>query len=149
MLTPKSRSAEKKTRKKDMDTTTLNKIFSEKTLKELFPPSRSVEFFEALFGDNEEGAYDIALAFKGCSPDGKQLDFVLELHERPGKCLACNLTQGLPQVFARHPIINIQGLVEAILEKLGDKASCESWQLGRTHQESRSLHTVPLTINLA
>ena len=37
-------------------------IFSPTTLATLFPPERSNEFFDALFGDADEGAYDIALS---------------------------------------------------------------------------------------
>ncbi len=131
-----------------MDEQRLNTLLDEKNLRNLFPPSRTVEFFEALFGDNEEGAYDIALRYLGCAAAEKRLDFALELHERPGRCLACNLTQGLPQVFERHPIINIQGLVEDIVRSIGEETAGSSWRLGRTHQQARNLHVIPLTITL-
>jgi len=127
----------------------LQEIFNEDTLAELFPASRSNDFFEALFGDASEGAYDIRLRFDGYDPDANTLRFYLDLHERPGCCLACNLTYGLPEVFSRHPVINIKGLVKDIEERLDGQATCADWQLGTTIQQSRSLHSIPLTIQLA
>lgn len=124
-----------------------NDLFTQETLSKLFPAERANDFFDALFGDAEEGAYDIKLAFKGGSDS--TLHFELELHERPGRCLACNLTYGLPEVFSRHPVINIKGLVAAIDTALGDAASCADWRLGTTNSVSKSLHTIPLLINLA
>ena len=127
----------------------LQEIFNEDTLAELFPASRSNDFFEALFGDASEGAYDIQLRFDGYDPDANTLRFYLDLHERPGCCLACNLTYGLPEVFSRHPVINIKGLVKDIEERLDGQATCADWQLGTTIQQSRSLHSIPLTIQLS
>jgi hypothetical protein len=123
-------------------------IFTDEVLRTLFPPERSNAFFDALFGDAAEGSYDIALTFERYDKDGQTLTFLLNLHERPGRCLACNLTHGLPEVFKRHPIINIKGLVEDIERLLGGKFSCESWVLGRTDQKRRSLHCIPLEIQL-
>ena len=71
-------------------------IFTDKALQALFPPERTHDFFDALFGDANEGAYDIALSFNGYDSTGQTLNFLLNLHERPGRCLACNLTHGLP-----------------------------------------------------
>lgn len=125
----------------------IHEIFTEDVLSQLFPAQRSADFFEALFGDAEEGAYDIALTFKG--QDNGCLHFSLDLHERPNRCLACNLTSGLPEVFSRHKVINIAGLVAAIEQKLDGRAKCGSWKLGRTQQVSKSLHCIPLQITLA
>lgn len=125
----------------------MHDIFTKEVLIQLFPAQRAADFFEALFGDAEEGAYDIALTFKG--QDSGSLHFSLDLHERPGRCLACNLTSGLPEVFARHKVINIAGLVEEIGRKLKGGATCGSWKLGRTQQVSKSLHCIPLQISLA
>ncbi len=122
-------------------------IFSQQVLRELFPPERSDEYFEALFGDAEEGAFDIVLSYSG-SANG-QLLFELQLHERAGHCLACNLTQGLPQVFSRHPVINVRGLVEQIDNLLGNQYSCGEWALANTQHQSNSLHVVPLTISIS
>lgn len=130
-----------------MDSQTLKNLFTPETLQRLFPKERADEFFEALFGDAGEGAYDIELAYRGLQ--GDQLIMDLLLHERPGRCLACNLTQGLPQVFNRHPIINIKGLVADIGELLRGQATCTDWSLGFTEQRSRSLHIVPVKIRLA
>ena len=123
-------------------------IFTSKALQSLFPPERSHDFFDALFGDASEGAYDIALTFDGYDTAKQTLNFLLNLHERPGRCLACNLTSGLPQVFSRHPVINIKGLVEEIEKLLGGKVVCESWKLGHTIQKGRSLHCIPLQIQV-
>lgn len=122
-------------------------LFTQKRCASLFPKTRSDDFFEALFGDAAEGAYDIELAFRAISDS--QLDMELRLNQRPGCCLACNLTQGLPQVFSRHPIININGLVAAIDTLLEEKATCKSWKLSATEQLSQALHIVPLHIELA
>ena len=123
-------------------------IFTDKALQALFPPGRSNEFFDALFGDASEGAYDITLSFEGYDKAGHVLHFFLNLHERPGRCLACNLTHGLPEVFKRHPIINIKGLVGEIEQLLGGEIVCESWKLGRTEQKGRTLHCIPLQVQL-
>ncbi len=119
-------------------------IFTEQKLQELFPPTRADEFFEALFGDASEGAYDITLHFAG--QQGDALHFELHLGQRPGKCLACNLTYGLPEVFQRHPIIDIAGLAKNIAAAVGRPLS--DWQLGRTVEVSRELHKIPLTVTL-
>lgn len=131
-----------------MNENKFDSIFSKTILRELFPPSRTVDFFEALFGDNEEGAYDIILGFQGYAPDARLLTFNLELHERKGKCLACNLTHGLPEVFSRHPIINIKDLVEDIEKQLGGEVRCGEWRLGTTRQQRRDLHVIPLMITI-
>jgi hypothetical protein len=121
-------------------------IYSQEKLDTLFPSERSNQFFDALFGDADEGAYDIRLVFK--SAKGNQLHFDFELHQRPGKCLACNLTYGLPQVFMRHPIINTEGVVEQLCGMLNGKGACSDWKLGSAQEISRALHVVPLIITL-
>jgi hypothetical protein len=121
-------------------------LFPKETCRKLFPPERTGEFFEALLGDANEGSYDIELQYAGAS--SKQIDFDLLLHERPGHCLACNLTLGLPQVFSRHPIINISGIVDEIDRILGDEAMTGEWNLGYTQQRNSSMHSIPLTIEL-
>jgi len=125
-----------------------DQLFNQQTLAEIFPSNRADQFFEALFGDASEGAYDISLAFKEHRPQDNTLLFELHLSQRPGCCLACNLTHGLPTVFSRHPVINIKGVVDEIDKRLGDNLSCKEWRLGATNSVSSALHTVPLTINL-
>jgi hypothetical protein len=127
----------------------MNDVFTNEVLQELFPAQRANEFFEALFGDADEGAYDISLSFQGHNEKSNTLHFNLDLHERPGCCLACNLTSGLPDVFSRHKVINIEGLVTDVEKKLDGKAKCEAWKLGRTQQPQKSLHSIPLQIDLA
>jgi hypothetical protein len=129
-----------------MDTKTIDALFTPEALQQLFPKERSNEFFDALFGDASEGAYDIELAYNGT--DGKNITLELRLHERPGCCLACNLTQGLPQVFTRHPVINVAGLVEAVDKMLAGQAKCRGWSLGRTEQRRKEMHLIPLIIEL-
>jgi hypothetical protein len=122
------------------------RIFSREKLDQLFPAERADMFFDALLGDPEDGAYDIRLAFNDFK-EGKLL-FELELHQRPSKCLACNLTYGLPTVFARHPVIDMKGLVGDICRMLDGSGRCGSWKLGATQERSRRLHVVPLTIDV-
>jgi len=129
-----------------MDTSKIDALFTPETLKQLFPEERTNDFFEALFGDADEGAYDIALGYGGVSAN--TLIMELTLHERPGCCLACNLTQGLPQVFSRHPIINVSGIVADIDTLLGDSASCKEWSLGHTEQRQKEIHIIPIKITL-
>ncbi|MBM9511673.1 pancreas/duodenum homeobox protein 1 [Desulfogranum marinum] len=120
--------------------------FTAEKLAELFPPQRSNDFFEALFGDAEEGAFDIRLAYNRYDSADETLHFTLDLHERPGKCLACNLTYGLPDVFTRHPIINLTRLIKDIDALMGDDYMCEEWKLGATQQQQSALHSIPLVI---
>ena len=118
-------------------------VFTREKLDELFPPERSDDFFDALYGDPAEGAYDIRLVFRAAEP--QTLHFAFELHQRPGKCLACNLTYGLPQVFTRHPLINLKGLAGE-LGRLAGWNEKLSFQLGRTEESSPELHLIPLRI---
>ena len=119
-------------------------VFTREKLDELFPPERSDDFFDALYGDPAEGAYDIRLVFRAAKD--KTLHFAFELHQRPGKCLACNLTYGLPQVFTRHPRINLKGLAGELGGLVGVSAQALHFQLGRTEELSAELHVIPLRI---
>ncbi|GAB4344477.1 MAG: hypothetical protein Kow0089_21040 [Desulfobulbaceae bacterium] len=132
-----------------MDNQTLRTLLTDEVLAGLFPPERTNEFFEALFGDADEGAYDIRLRYHGFDPASSTLQLNLDLHERPGSCLVCSLTYGLPEVFSRHPVINIKGLVADIGKHLDGVAVCGDWRLGTTVQEEKSRHSIPLTITLA
>jgi len=121
------------------------RIFTSAYLDEVFPPSKTDAFFEALFGEAEEGAYDIRLRFEKQGQD--ELVFAFHLLQRPGKCLACNLTYGLPQVFSRHPLLAVGKLAETLCEKAGSTSA--SWALKATREISRSLHVIPFTIKTA
>ena len=121
-------------------------LFSREVCSRLMPSDRANEFFEALFGDADEGAYDIELAYSGSTESAIQFDILLQ--ERPGHCLACNLTQGLPQVFTRHPVINVAGIVEEVNNIIGENGQTGEWSLGYTQQRSNSLHCIPLSIEL-
>ncbi|MBF0203296.1 MAG: pancreas/duodenum homeobox protein 1 [Desulfamplus sp.] len=118
-------------------------IFTRKKLDEIFPNDRADNFFDALYGDASEGAYDISLEFKGMEKN--KLLFEFHLKQRPGKCLACNLTYGLPTVFERHPIINLKGIANSINTLMDGKALCTSWQVGITQEKSRNLHVLPIS----
>ena len=123
-------------------------FFTAEVLQQLLPLHRADQFFEALYGGLEEGAYDIRLVFKRHDPGRNALVFELELQERPGKCLACNLTYGLPQVFSRHPVLNLKGVALEIEKVLQGKARCRSWSLGRTNPRSQTLHVIPFILTL-
>jgi len=123
-----------------------DKLFASDVLKQLFPKDRSDQFFDALYGDAEEGAYDISLEFVGYR--GNRLEFMLRLTQRPEKCITCSLTYGLPEVFTRHPIINIKGLVQNIEVLLDGRGRCVDWQLGSTREISNDVHVIPLDIVL-
>ncbi|MBW1741692.1 MAG: pancreas/duodenum homeobox protein 1 [Deltaproteobacteria bacterium] len=129
-----------------MATENHNDMFTRDVLQKLFPPGRADQFFDALYGDATEGAFDIALEFKGHSQNKLQFEF--HLKQRPDKCLACHLTFGLPEIFSRHPIINTTGLVQEIEQLLNGRARCTNWQLGMTQVVSSELHVIPLTLFL-
>lgn len=122
-------------------------IFTPSVLGSLFPEEKADHFFEALLGDVSEGAYDIQLAYKGY--DHGTLQFELRMVQRPGKCLGCHLTYGLPEVFSRHPVIDIKGLVNKIGILLNDHGQVGAWRLGATRELSRELHVIPLAISFA
>ncbi|MBW1842052.1 MAG: pancreas/duodenum homeobox protein 1 [Deltaproteobacteria bacterium] len=129
-----------------MTTELFDDVFSSDVLKKLFPEDRSDQFFDALYGDSSDGAYDIHLKFK--THDKDRLVFELNLNQRPGKCLTCSLTYGLPAVFARHPIVDINGMVREIEKMLDGRAKCRDWQLGATREVSGTRHVIPLIISL-
>jgi len=129
-----------------MENKGFEKLFAPDVLKRLFPEDRSDQFFDALYGDAEEGAYDISLEF--IRAQGNRLEFLLRLTQRPGKCITCSLTYGLPQVFTRHPIINIKGLVQDIEARLDGRGRCVDWKLGSTQEMSNEIHGIPLIIIL-
>ncbi|MFO7643104.1 MAG: pancreas/duodenum homeobox protein 1 [Desulfosarcina sp.] len=120
--------------------------FTRPVMAEIFPQDRTDRFFEALLGDAGEGAYDIDLVYVGESAE--QIQFEFHLRQRPGRCLACNLTYGLPEVFIRHPVIDMAGLIRQIDSRICNGKRCGTWRLGRTREVSRTLHVLPLSIGL-
>jgi hypothetical protein len=124
----------------------LKHLFSPEAIREIFPRNRADDFFDALYGDPSEGAYDIHLVFK--EQTGDALIFEFQLTRRPEKCLRCSLTYGLPQVFARHPVINVKELVQRINARLDGQGTCGDWRLERTREISEDLHVIPLVISL-
>lgn len=121
-------------------------LFTPDRLDGLFPADRADRFFEALFGDAREGAYDIRLHYDGFQDN--RLQFRFHLTERPGKCLTCSLTYGLPHVLSRHPVIDVAGLVQNIDALLAGSHRCQRWELGRTIEIDRGNHAVPLTVQI-
>ncbi|MBR3664485.1 MAG: hypothetical protein IKN64_07500 [Desulfovibrio sp.] len=111
-------------------------------LDTVFPPERTEAFFEALFGGAEEGAYDIRLVYR--NNDNTHLFMAFDLVQRPGKCLRCNLTYGLPEVFARHPVLNIKAVAETLGQAMGWGKT--SWSLGHTEDHGPELHSIPFTL---
>jgi len=129
-----------------MEQRLIKKRMTRESLDRLFPLDRSDYFFEALYGDISEGAYDIQLEFKSFSKDKFELEF--HLNQRPDKCMVCSLTYGLPEVFERHPIINIKGLTKKLEELFEGIIRCTSWKLGSTVEMSNTLHVIPLIIEI-
>jgi hypothetical protein len=123
-------------------------LFTREVMEQLLPLQRADQFFQALYGGLEEGAYDIRLVFKRHDPGRNSLEFELELQERPGKCLACNLTYGLPEVFSRHPVLNLKEVAREIEKVLQGTARCRSWSLGRTNPRTPTLHVIPFILTL-
>lgn len=121
-------------------------VFTAEKLAAIFSPDRADSFFEALLGDCSEGAYDIALHYAGMH--GDELHFEFQLKERPGKCLSCSLTYGLPHVFSRHPIIDIPAVVKNIDQLLDGQGRCGSWRVESTREANRQVHVIPLIISL-
>ncbi len=119
-------------------------ILTQDMLDALLPAERSDAFFEALYGEAEEGAYNIKLVLREVTESTVKLAF--ELHQRPEKCLVCSLTYGLPQVFQRHPLINTNGMAQEIVKALGWDAGQATWELGRTEEHGAALHSIPFTI---
>lgn len=126
-----------------MDKKQIEEVITQDYLDSLMPPEKSDQFFEALYGDAGEGAYDIRLSPVDVSDDRIVLAF--NLHQRPGKCLVCSLTYGLPNVFSRHPLINIKGMVDRIVQK---GIPVKEWKLGNTQEHSSSLHSIPFYMTL-
>jgi hypothetical protein len=123
----------------------ITQIFSQKILDQIFPPEKTNAFFEAMLGDASEGAYDIRLVFQGVKEN--IIQFAFELTQRPGKCLVCSVTYGLPQVFKKHRIINTENIVNQIMTIIGN-ANVISWELRPTLQIEQDVHLVPLHITL-
>ncbi|MCK5542248.1 MAG: pancreas/duodenum homeobox protein 1 [Desulfobacterales bacterium] len=127
----------------------ISSLITDIELETLFGEDKADNFFEALYGDAQEGAYNISLKYKDYK--NKLLTLAFHLTQRPGKCLVCNLTYGLPQVFSKHPIININGIVnkvQTLLIQKKEEKKCVGWELGRTQEVSRELHTIPLIISI-
>lgn len=114
----------------------------QKILEDIFPPEKSDQFFDAIYGGAEDGAYDIRLTCKKVTDN--DAIFAFELRRREGKCLKCSLTYGLPAVFQRHPIININGVAKAISIILGWVNY--HWSLGTVEEINDNLHLIPFVM---
>lgn len=120
----------------------MSDCINQQQLDEIFPPEKTDEFFDALYGGAEEGAYFIKLICNEVTNNTADLAF--ELHRRPNQCLKCSLTYGLPKVFERHPVINIQSIAKSVAHLLGWPDV--SWSLDRTQEVSDDLHVIPLRL---
>ncbi len=125
----------------------LEQIITPDVLLRIFPPQRADDFFEALYGDPHEGTFDIELSMAGKAVERLDLKFLLK--QRPGKCMACNLTYGLPQVFSRHPVIDLPGLMQEINSLLPEGMQITDWKLGNTMEVNSELHVIPWTLYLS
>ena len=123
-------------------------VVTDEFLSNLFPQERADEFFDALYGGAEAGAFDIGLRSAGFDKQRKTLIIEFVLIERPGHCMACNLTYGLPKVFEKHPVINLKGIIDEIRKKLGTKWQIEDWEIGSTQVINRQVNTIPVFIKL-
>ncbi len=123
----------------------LQEIFTAENLQKLLPPERVEAFFEAFYF-GEEPAYHLKLGAGRVSPDRIHLE--LHLEARPGKCLACNLTWGLPQVLEKHPLLNLPQTVEELEKLLPQGVKVKRWYLGPTEERTPELHVIPLVIEL-
>jgi len=130
-----------------MSAAEFSRMFDQTLLNDLVPPETADQFFEALFGDADEGAYNISLAYRQSTRE--RLEFEFHLTPKPGKCLACNLTYGLPNVFARHPVINIKGLTEKIAAHLDGTYKIDHWYCGETIEQTPDLHIIPLYLEIS
>ncbi len=117
-------------------------------LASLFPPGRDNEFFDALYGGSEDGAFDISLIFYGVREQTDEIILAYKLTERPGKCMACSLTTGLPPVFRRHPIINVAGTAEKLAERIGDGWTLKDYDIGQTAPYAPKINIIPFFIRL-
>ena len=130
-----------------MDHAKLAAILTQEFLDTLLPIEKTDRFFEALLGDAEDGAYDIKLEL--LSLNGKRIVLAFNLMKRPGKCLVCSLTYGLPNVFTRHPVIDLKGIVKRIQDEIQDEGlTIKNWHLGETEENSTSLHVIPFYLDL-
>lgn len=129
-------------KEKKMDENCLSRA----TLDAIFPHDRADAFFDAIYGGAEEGAYDIRLVCK--KVEGKRAELAFQLIRRPGKCLTCSLTYGLPGVFLRHPVINIAQAAKDIGKALGWQGE-PSFSLGKTTEINDDLQIIPFTLEAA
>ncbi|OAG27843.1 hypothetical protein [Thermodesulfatator autotrophicus] len=120
----------------------------EKWIKSLLPEERVQEFFEAFYF-GEEPAYYLDLGLREWRPEKGRVVLELRLTARPDKCLACNLTSGLPPVLKKHPILNLAGIVSEIAQKLEPGYKVDSWDLGWTEEVNHDLHVIPLVIKVS
>lgn len=123
-------------------------VFTQDFLNGLFPPEKADEFFDAIYGGTEEGAFDISLRFASYNEAANTIRLEFCLTERPGKCMACSLTSGLPPVFERHPIIDIKGIIERINKAIAPDASVDSWTIGSTTPVAPKVNVIPLILRL-
>lgn len=129
-----------------MNESKARQVFTREKMESLFPIEKSNAFFDALYGGSEESHFDIQLEFQDVKDN--ELIFLFNLVQRPGGCLSCSMTYGLPHVLARHPVINISGLIHDIAAALDIDPAKTNWTMGNTRQESSEIHRIPLVISV-
>lgn len=118
----------------------------QQSLDHIFPAAKTDQFFEALYGEASEGAYDIRLVCHGVGEDRAR--FAFELNRREGKCLVCSITYGLPEVFQKHPLIDLAGTSRRLADLLGWTGAIE-WKLGPVQEVSADQSIIPYILTPA
>ncbi len=121
-------------------------MLTEEWVRGLLPRERVEAFFEAFYF-GEEPAYDLELGVGEVQLERKRIRLELRLKARPGQCLACNLTWGLPPVLSRHPALDLAGIVQKVQERLNGY-QVKGWELGATEEVGPDLHLIPFWIYL-
>ncbi len=123
-------------------------MFSREVLQKALPRERIEAFLEAFYF-GEEPAYDMELAFGHFDSQEKLLTLEIRLRARPGQCLACNLTWGLPRVFRQHPLLDLASTVKTVEAHLPNGWRVREWDVGFTEERGPDLHVIPLWLRLS
>ncbi len=126
-----------------MNPSSLEAVFTPDFCNLLLPEGIADRFFDAMYGDAADGAYNIHLEF--VSAEGSRIELSFVLVQRPGKCLVCSLTYGLPTVFTRHPQINLKGIIKKITDA---GVPVREFRLGSTREISATRHEIPLFLEI-
>ena len=119
-------------------------VFTPECLNDLFPIQRTNDFFDALFGDAEEGAYDIRLVVDPEESDDGELHFYFELHQRAGRCL--RFSSAIPSSISKVWSVTLQaapdgnstmyGGASALRKASPARCTASRWCLSRIKENS-------------